>query len=167
MVDAYLLESQAALYPRVILDETIIEAGILAHARQHGPEYEEQSIMSLLSRDADGMYYIDYITKAQSELDDPEYDYPKYLSQLRQIISAGLELRSPSVTIKYRWLKEKFSRHLTLVKRNVTRNARTSSAVDAELCEAYHSIPDFEVVHPRALRREREHGPRRTRIERP
>ena len=40
MVDAYALESRAALYPRVILDEPIIKAGVQAHARHHLPEHE-------------------------------------------------------------------------------------------------------------------------------
>src|SRR6266404_8367337 len=71
MVNAYFLESKAALYPRVILDESIIEAGMRAHARHHEPDDEQRSIMSLLKKDTDGMYYINYITAAQSELDDP------------------------------------------------------------------------------------------------
>jgi len=72
MVDAYALESRAALYPRVILDESIITAGMEAHARHHLPKHEQESIVSMLRKDGDGMYYINYVTGAQSELDDPE-----------------------------------------------------------------------------------------------
>ena len=95
MVDAYLLESQAALYPRVILDESIIKAGTQAHARHHLPRHEQDSIMSMLRKDTDGMYYINYVTGAQSELDDPELDYPNYLSQLQRIIAEGLKSKYP------------------------------------------------------------------------
>jgi hypothetical protein len=138
LVEAYALESKAALYPRVILDKSIIEAGISAHSRHHLPHHEEQSIMSLVKMDADGMYYIDYITEAQSELNDPELDYPGYLSRLRDIIADGIEASDPSVAVKYMWLREKFSPHLSQRKAA----ARTAPEGD-ELREAYESITDI------------------------
>jgi hypothetical protein len=140
MVNAYLLESRAALYPRVILDESIIAVGVQAHARHHDAEHERDSIMNVLQKDTDGMYYVNYITAAQSELDDPELDYPNYLLQLRRIIADGLTLKDPSTTIKYRWLREKFEPHLLGIKRNV----RRSKEIDPELREAYESIPEFD-----------------------
>jgi hypothetical protein len=139
MVDAYLLESQAALYPRVILDESIIRAGMTAHARHHRPEHEKEAITDLLSQDADGRYYVDYLTKAQSELNDPEYDYPEYLGRIQRIISAGLNLKSPSIVIKYQWLKNKFSPYLKEVKRNIL----TARDIEPELRDAYLSISDL------------------------
>lgn len=90
MVSAYMLESKAALYPRVILDESIIEAGAEAHGSQHYASHEKESIMSLIKRDTDGMYYIDYVTEGLSEFDDPELDYPSYLNDLGKIIKSGL-----------------------------------------------------------------------------
>lgn len=146
MIDAYLLESKAALYPRVVLDESIINAGIEAHGRHHLPEHEARSIMSLVKQDADGMYYIDYVTAAQSELDDPEIDYPCYLDALSRIILDGLKTQGnsrrtqdPSVTIKYRWLKEKLRPHLVDVKRNAAQHYPE----DDELRHAYACIPDL------------------------
>jgi hypothetical protein len=90
IVDAYTLESRAANYPRVILDESIIELGAAAHARHHLAEHERESILQLVTKDGDGMYYIDYITAAQSELNDPDLDYPEYLMHLGRIIAAGI-----------------------------------------------------------------------------
>lgn len=138
MVEAYTLESQAALYPRVILDAGIINAGVTAHAMHNTPMHEQQSIMSLVKRDLDGMYYIDYITGAQSELDDPELDYPNYLFQLREIISSGILAQNPSVSIKCKWLQEKLMPHLIQVKEG----ARNLPIGD-ELREAYESIPEL------------------------
>lgn len=63
MNDVYILESRVANYPRVILEESIINTGALAHAKHHGEEFERESILKLLSRDGDGLYYIDYLTK--------------------------------------------------------------------------------------------------------
>lgn len=96
--------------------------------------------MSMLRRDTDGMYYINYVTGAQSELDDPELDYPNYLYQLQRIVAEGLKLKDPAVTIKYRWLKVKLSRHIAQIKRNVL----SSQELDEELRDAYLGIPDFD-----------------------
>lgn len=138
MIEAYTLESQAALYPRVILDVEIINAGVAAHACHHLPDHEQQSILSLLKRDLDGMYYINYITGAQSELDDSELDYPNYLFRLREIISSGILSRNPSVSIKYKWLREKLVDHLAEVKQS----ARNRPQGD-EVRDAYERIPDL------------------------
>ena len=138
MVEAYTLESKAALYPRVILDAEIINVGVAAHAAHHSPNHEQQSIRSLLERDMDGMYYIDYITRAQSELDDPELDYPGYLYQLRKIVSEGILAKDPSVAIKYKWLREKLVVHLREAKENAGKLPEGH-----DLREAYESIPDL------------------------
>jgi hypothetical protein len=139
MIDAYVLESKAALYPRVILDESIINLGAMAHARHHLPEHEEQSIMSLLKKDSDGMYYINYITGAQSELDDPELDYPNYLYCLQQIVARGIISKDPSIAVKYRWLQEKLQPHIESIKAGVAENLPKGD----ELRDAYESIPDL------------------------
>jgi hypothetical protein len=135
MIDAYTLESKAALYPRVILDQSIINLGVKAHANHHGPEDEEEGIMDIVEKDLDGMFYVDYITQGQSELDNPECDYPEYLRRLREIISKGLKERDPSIAIKYRWLKEKFVPHLQRMKAIYPEGD--------EFRDYYESIPDL------------------------
>ena len=138
MVKAYILESKAALYPRVILDDSIIEIGTKAHGRHHHAHHEKESIMSLLKRDTDGMYYIDYVTEGQSELDDPVYDYPSYLYDLGKIIKSGLRSYDPAVLIKYQWLKEKYSPHVKELKEYYKNNP------DSDIQEAYISLPELK-----------------------
>lgn len=137
IVNAYKLESKAALYPRVILDETIILSGVEAHGQHHFASHEEDSIMSLLKQDSDGMYYIDYITEAQEELDDPYYDYPLYLKALGDIILEGLQNSDPSVLIKYQWLKEKYVPHVKELKNDYKDDS------DVDISEAYLALPEF------------------------
>ena len=86
----------------------------------------------------DGMYYIDYITRAQSELDDPELDYPGYLYQLRKIVSEGILAKDPSVAIKYKWLREKLAVHLREVKESAGKLPEGN-----DLRVAYESIPEL------------------------
>jgi hypothetical protein len=139
MIEAYLLESKTAIYPRVVLNKSIVEAGKRARARHHDTEHEQKSIMDLLRRDKDGMYYIDYLTRAQSELDDPEYEFPEYLYLLQQIISSGLKSKDSRVAAKYGWMKDKFAPYLSKVKRG----AQRSRSIDREVRDAYLSIPDL------------------------
>jgi hypothetical protein len=139
LVDAYVLESKAAIYPRVILDQSIIDIGTMAHASDQLPIHEKESIMDLLEKDSDGMYYINYITGARSELNDPELDYPDYLYNLQQIVSLGFKLKDPSIIVKYSWLREKVKPHIEGIKIKIARILPEGD----ELREAYESIPDL------------------------
>src|ERR1700683_2698890 len=65
LAEAYELESKAALFPRIILGESLFDVARSAHALHHGPSDEMRSIVNLLARDTDQMWYIDYITKGQ------------------------------------------------------------------------------------------------------
>lgn len=132
MIDAYKLESKAANYPRVILDQTIIDQGIAAHARHHHPMEEHESIMGILSKDSDGMFYVDYIGKGAGEFDTPE-EHPLYLAKLRQITATGLQSRDPSIRVKYSWLREKLNGCLAEIQTN-------SADTNDELRQAYMAI---------------------------
>ena len=61
LVEAYTLESRAALYPRVILDRNIVEAGAAFMIKDHTSKQELECVESLLERDSDGMYYVDFL----------------------------------------------------------------------------------------------------------
>ena len=110
MVKAYELESQAALYPRVILDKTVIEKAKENPFKYGDSKSEEDSIMEIITVDTDDMYYIDYIKKAQPTLNNPEFDMPKYIEKLRAIINENQELDSPSIKVKTGWLINKFNK---------------------------------------------------------
>ncbi|SDA20422.1 hypothetical protein SAMN05216315_11374 [Nitrosospira sp. Nsp18] len=90
LVEAYLLETKAALYPRVILEREIVEIGAKHRSPGHIFSEERKYVESLLEMDSDGMYYVDYFFKAQQELDDPDYNFPAYIDNLREIIRKGL-----------------------------------------------------------------------------
>jgi hypothetical protein len=113
LAEAYLLESKAALYPRVILHRDIIRL-----ARKSGEKASVEDIRSLLVKDSDGMYYIDYFQGAQEELDDPDEGFPEYINRLGDKIRKGLTGSSSvfkaDVRIKYRWMKERYNKVVRL-----------------------------------------------------
>ena len=51
LVEAYDLESKAALFPRIILGDSLLEVAKRAHGLHHGPEHEVASIKTMLQRD--------------------------------------------------------------------------------------------------------------------
>lgn len=124
LVEAYTLESKAALYPRVILERSVIDAGIENKSSHHTPNQEQEYVQALLEQDSDGMYYIDYFFKAQSELDDPDYDFPDYIKNLANIIRKGLMGSShPSkadIRVKYSWMRERYNNMVDIVKNENT-----------------------------------------------
>tara|TARA_A100000172_G_scaffold79247_1_gene65912 strand:- start:2 stop:862 length:861 start_codon:yes stop_codon:yes gene_type:complete len=119
LVEAYTLESKAAMYPRIILDRDIIEAASIKKPSRHTADDEERYVESLLEQDSDGMYYIDYFFKARTELDDPEYDFPEYIEILGEIIRKGLMGSShhgkADLRIKYSWMRERYNRMVEIV----------------------------------------------------
>lgn len=113
LVEAYLLESKAAMYPRVILEKSVIDIGTKFSSMHHTKIQEKEYIHSLLEQDSDGMYYIDYFYKAHAELDDPEYDFPEYISNLGELIRKGLmgssHVSKADIRVKYSWMRERYN----------------------------------------------------------
>lgn len=138
LVEAYLLESQAAFYPRIILSEEIINLAGSYKQEHHSRNEEIGYVKEILSRDSDGLYYIDYFESAQHELDDPEYDYPGYLTTLHDIIQSGLNCRNHSIRIKHLWMKEKYNNVVQKIKQNIANGKYTTQ--DADIYDAYSSL---------------------------
>jgi len=149
LVESYTLESKAAVYPRVILDRDIIEVGSSNGFLDHTPKEEESYVKALLEKDSDGMYYIDYFFKAQSELDDPDYDFPEYIEILGDIIRKGLMGSShqgkADLRVKFSWMKERYNHMIDIVKK-----ARGTDSDDVEemddLAQFYRSL---KKINPR------------------
>lgn len=119
LVEAYTLESKAALYPRIILDRELIAAAGKAPSLQHDPETEKKYVSALLEEDSDGMYYIDYFFKASEELDDPDFQFPAYIMKLADIIRRGLmgsvHPSNVDLKVKYSWMRERYNKMVDTV----------------------------------------------------
>lgn len=143
LVEAYTLESKAAMYPRVILDHTVIEAGADNGSSHHSFSQEQEYVQSLLELDSDGMYYIDYFFKAQSELDDPEYDFPEYINNLAEIIRKGLMSSShhskADLRVKFSWMRERFNTMVEIVT-NKKSIERLKSSGELGLADFYSKL---------------------------
>lgn len=109
LVEAYEMEKSLAIYPRIVLDDDIIKLSRKYYGTQNGPDTEEEFVRSLVKRDFDGMYYINYFDGVESELDNAENDMPLYFNRLRDVIEKLKLYESASVKSKYLWIKEKYN----------------------------------------------------------
>jgi hypothetical protein len=143
LVEAYLLESKAAHYPRVILDRSLVKSASEARAPDHTIKDEENHIKALLEQDSDGMYYIDYFFKASEELVDSEYEFPEYISSLGEIIRKGLMGSShqskADLRVKFSWMRERYNRMVDSVK-PIRGSIENAIGQDNDLYQFYVSL---------------------------
>jgi len=138
IIKAYQTENKAALYPRVILDETVLKKVRNSHAPHHTYENEIEYIKDLITEDSDGYYYIDYISKGFSQFDEPEY-CPEYIEKLRSIILKNIQTNKPDILSKYGWMKNKFNIMADGLRNNAS-ISKPESADLVELAEYYQNL---------------------------
>lgn len=114
LVEAHHIESKVAKYPRIIVDKTAINKGLKYHSKHHSKEDEEEYIMDIITEDEDGNYYIDYIEKTLSEIDNIEYGAFNYINNLQENFFTNYENEDKEVKEKLDWLRNKIS----LLKKN-------------------------------------------------
>jgi len=109
-VEAYELESQIAEYPRVIVSSKalrMLDKSTMLIAQHHSRQVEKSYVKNLLRLDTDGVWFIDYLLKCQSEVDDPAY-YVDLLLKHKGLVTKNLKSGSipPSDIHKYTWLAQ-------------------------------------------------------------
>jgi hypothetical protein len=107
LIEAYELESQIAQYPRIMISPKVLQA--LDESEDlisdiNALQKEKEYIKGLLRFDNDGIWFIDYLGKCESEVDSPE-DYITLLRKNKTLISKYLKSSklAPSVKQKYAW----------------------------------------------------------------
>lgn len=115
MLKAYELESEKAIYPRIIIEPGTINEGIKSRASQNSFDDEAGYILSLLRKDDDGYYFLDYLKQYQ-ELDDPYYYYIMLESLREMICKAFIEIKDEGVLEKYKWLRKYYNLTLKSVR---------------------------------------------------
>lgn len=113
--EAYETETKASIYPRIILDKSIIELGNKGQQSIFREFDKNEMILGHLNQDTDDKFYIDYFPK-----DIGSYKYKTniqvYLSNLRTLIINGSRSNKPDLKIKYGWMKNKYNLMLEILK---------------------------------------------------
>lgn len=104
---AYEIETNEAVFPRIVVDDAVLEAHSTdPRLRMAGNSYAEEkaTISGLLAVGDDGIHYIDYLSQID-EFDGPEI-YFGFLQRHAELIRAGLEATKSDRRTwrKFQWL---------------------------------------------------------------
>lgn len=109
--NAYHTESKAALYPRIILDKSVLTiTSQYCDNELNSPLYELMSIYTVINGDTDEMRYIDYIEKAEFGNEIIGVSKQQYSEKLKAIILKGLTSPAPDIKVKYGWMQNKYNK---------------------------------------------------------
>ena len=116
LVRAYEMEDREAVYPRIIVEEAVMERFANdetlwreGHSRSDEAEY----VAHLLKTDDAGLSFVDYLGAFQTEVDHYG-QYVELLARHRQLVERGLsEVSRRDVRRKYAWLKNYHNRQVS------------------------------------------------------
>ena len=130
LIEAYELESKTAQYPRVVVSSKALrmldESNILI-AEHHPREVEKEYVKNMLRLDSDGVWFIDYLRRSESEVDDPGY-YVELLIRHRDLITKNLKSTEipPADVHKYTWLAQYYNSVIDQLKDDALAEYETS-----------------------------------------
>lgn len=113
-INAYDLESRSAIYPRIVITEDTIRRGLTKNPINI-PEEEKKSVLGMLRRDSDELYYVDFLNQRAETDDDGEYI--SLLCRVRGMIVNGLSSSDIAIQQKYIWLRDNYN--ATVTRRNM------------------------------------------------
>ncbi|MFC6224576.1 hypothetical protein ACFP2F_15105 [Hymenobacter artigasi] len=112
LVEAYQTETEAAIYPRVIFDKSVLDimkSNYTANSTHSYRAVHFDSTIGLHSKkDSDDKYFIDYFANASQYLENESL--VNYYSSMRSIIINGLKHKSAGVKAKYGWMRNKYNK---------------------------------------------------------
>jgi hypothetical protein len=113
VIRAYEVESQEAIYPRIVVDQSVInEVKVNPQVWTHDRASELSEVRKLLRRDDEnGVLYVDYLNVIRDELDDPSF-YATYLEKYHDLIAERLRRypRGSGARRKYEWMSRYYRR---------------------------------------------------------
>lgn len=116
MTEAYLMESQKALFPRIIIDQNVIKYDLSKPGRANTIEYEADYLLGLIKIDPyDKLLFLDYM-KQHDDFDEPAM-YDDYILRTREFIIRNLKTYAydEKLYLKYNWLKWYYNETITTV----------------------------------------------------
>jgi hypothetical protein len=111
LIKAYEMEKSKAIFPRVIVDEDILDIVKNNYSRYPIPDAGYNDMMKLILKDFDGKLFLNYIDKLYTGVDIGIKGEQEHLRWLCEIINK-LEKRmhtDDSIKCKYLWLNEKYT----------------------------------------------------------
>jgi len=100
LIDAYRLESKAAKYPRILVDQKVLnELAMNKKLWIHDRDDELKAVNGLLRKDeGDGLLYVDYLRVIQGECEGEEFD--DFVDKHDTLIRTRLQQYSGDVEVR-------------------------------------------------------------------
>lgn len=114
-VEAYNLEEENAIYPRIIIDKKAIDRGKEVYAQKYPYDKDGDDLDNFISLDDDGAYYLDYLSQYE-EFDDI-VNYRELLDDVRNSIEENLKTAPcPRIKTKYVWYARYYNKTIKKLK---------------------------------------------------
>lgn len=116
MINAYLMESQRASFPRVIIGQEVLEYDLSKPGEANTIEYEADYLNGIIKIDPrDKLLFLDYM-KQCNEFDEPAI-YDDYILRTREFIIRNLKTYAYDEKLypKYDWFKWYYNETITTV----------------------------------------------------
>jgi hypothetical protein len=115
LIDAYKLETDFAIYPRIVIaDKLVAELESWQHSSPIDPLNIITMCKDLLRRDFDGLYHLDWFSEEGMKFEKysiPAKERQQILEGFRSIISESLKSNSDlKILIKLRWVARYFNK---------------------------------------------------------
>lgn len=109
LINAYDLERNKAIYPRIMVDSGILKLvreSFLLKANHHNYKEEIKYIKNIIKRSKDKVWFIDYLNASESEFDEP-YEYLLFIENHKNKIIENIKKNQKDIKAKrkYLWLK--------------------------------------------------------------
>ncbi len=124
LVDAYQVESKAAVSPRIILPKSLYDKDNQFQKLLKNT-HSNLELNDLIERDEDDFFYLDYFDKCQHpklKIFINDNEYIDHMKRLKKFIIKGLETKSPGIYSKYGWMKTKWNKTVIKYQETKTRN---------------------------------------------
>lgn len=141
--EAYKMESEIAIYPRIIVNPKLIEIAMNNPNSSNSPEDEKEYIEGLLKQDSDGFLFIDYLKNGCDEIvsDEDYFGLPDFFNKLVEMINSNESTKDLKIIQKYNWVKNLFNEVLSYYKKL---DFKKDSAYK-ELSDYFNSIPLYTI----------------------
>lgn len=100
---AYELESKIAIYPRIIIDNSVLDFFNATHKRLKNDQAWQsdwRQVKNLIKKDTDGINYVNYIEGSATEYAET---YPIFIQHVKQLVTDNQKLPI-NIKQKYDWL---------------------------------------------------------------
>ena len=129
LVKAYETEHTIAIYPRIILDDNILDIAKEYPREMKKAKTEFKTIQNLLLKDFDGYSFVNYLDIAKTKILTPD-DIQNYFEPVRTTMQKIEQNEDPGIKSKYLWLKGHYKTIFSKYKRRFY-NDKTKKAYPA------------------------------------